>query len=78
MSYLDQQTGAVLICPHCQHNFTSDEMCEFATEEGTFLYDLAHREDVESMECPVCDKSFWVRGGWHPTFTTAFAEEELG
>ena len=28
-------------------------------------------------ECPVCDKEFWVQGGWTPKFSTAIAEELL-
>jgi uncharacterized protein with PIN domain len=41
------------------------------------LFSLAHNEERAAIECPVCDKEYWVQGGWKPHYTSAFAEEEL-
>lgn len=64
-------------CPHCDHQFTLDEMAFVTCETYSCLFDIAHNEDTAVIECPVCDKEFWVKGGWQPEFTTAFAEEEF-
>ena len=59
-------------CPHCGHEMTEEEMdCE------ANLFALAHNEERAVIECPVCDKQYWVQGGWKPQYTSAFAEEEL-
>lgn len=41
------------------------------------LYDLAHNEGCTTANCPSCDLTFWVQGGYSPHFSTAFAEELL-
>jgi uncharacterized Zn-finger protein len=60
-------------CPHCDHEYTSDEMNECQTD----LWALAPREETTDLECPACDKTFFVKGSYRPQYTTAFAEEEL-
>jgi len=60
-------------CPHCDHEYTADEMNECQTD----LWALAPREETADLECPVCDKTFFVKGSYRPQYTTAFAEEEL-
>lgn len=62
-----------LICPHCDHEFTSDEMNSFDVD----LWALAPAEERECIECPVCDAEFWVAGTYKPLYTTALAEEDL-
>ena len=61
------------ICPHCGHAYTYDEMVDCPAN----IYDIAHREDTACIECPACDKEFWVQGSWTPKFSTAVAEELL-
>lgn len=61
-------------CPHCDHEYTPDEMSECRTAD---LWALAPREEVAALKCPVCDLEFWVKGSYRPQYTTAFAEEQL-
>ena len=63
----------LLPAPHCDHEYTSDEMNECQTD----LWALAPREETTDLECPACDKTFFVKGSYRPQYTTAFAEEEL-
>lgn len=63
----------VVTCPHCDHEYTSDEMNECHTD----LWALAPNENTVDVQCPVCDLSFWVKGSYRPEYTTAFAEEML-
>lgn len=62
-----------IICPHCQHELDTDEM--LALDFDAFA--LAPAEGCEAMTCPVCDREFWVQGGYIPDYTTAVAEELL-
>lgn len=66
-----------VVCPHCDHRFTLDEMVSVDTVDCGFLYELAHKEEIGAIKCPVCDQEFWVKGGWNPEFYTSFSEEEL-
>ena len=61
------------VCPHCGHVYTHDEMVDCEVD----IYGIAQSEDTDVIECPVCDKEFWVKGGWTPKFSTAIAEELL-
>lgn len=60
-------------CPHCDYEYGHDEMNECQAD----LWALAPLEETTNLECPVCDKSFVVKGGYRPHYTTAFAEEEF-
>ena len=60
-------------CPHCGHAMTYDEMIAASVD----LFGLVPREESEAIECPVCDKEFWVKGGYNPHYTSAFSYEEL-
>lgn len=62
------------VCPHCGHAFTTDDMLDAGDVD---LFALAPREDREAITCPSCDKEFWVKGGYEPHYTSAFAEEDL-
>lgn len=64
---------SAVTCPHCDHEYTSDEMNECQTD----LWALAPREEIVDLECPVCDKEFFVKGGYRPEYTTVIAEELL-
>jgi uncharacterized protein with PIN domain len=41
------------------------------------LFELAVNEDRAVIECPGCDKQYWVHGGYTPHYTSAFSEDEL-
>lgn len=60
-------------CPHCNHELTADEM----TEADTDLFALAPTEETAAITCPICDKDYWVKGGYTPHYTSAFVEEEF-
>lgn len=60
-------------CPHCGHELSHDEMHDATVD----LYALAPDEGRECIECPVCDKEYWVQGGYVPHYTSAAAEELL-
>ena len=63
-----------VICPHCDHQYTADEMNEESTVD---LWALAPNEEIADLQCPVCDLNFWVKGTYTPLYSTAFAEEML-
>lgn len=63
----------VVTCPHCDHEFTSDEM----NESDVDLWALAPNEETTPLQCPACDSDFFVKGGYKPLYSTAFAEELL-
>ena len=62
-------------CPHCGYALNDDDMgsgfCEIS------LWNMAPQEDTATVTCPQCDKEYWVRGGYRPHYTSAFAEELL-
>ncbi len=62
-----------VICPHCDHEYTSDDMLECKTD----LYGLAPAEESAEIQCPVCDRTFAVKGGYRPQYTTAIVPELL-
>lgn len=66
-------------CPHCDHAFTYDEMLDDkgAPNGETDLFSLAPMEERRAVECPVCDREFWLEGSYEPRYTSAFAEEDL-
>lgn len=55
----------------------SDEMCYGKPTCDADLFALAPSEDRAVIECPACDKQYWVQGGYRPQYTSAFAEEDL-
>jgi len=61
------------ICPHCDFEFGADEMLN----AGVDLYALAPNEEEADIICPYCDQNFVVKGGYIPTYTTAFSHEEI-
>ena len=65
--------ASVVKCPHCDHEYTADEMNACQTD----LWALAPSEGVTDLECPVCDQTFFVKGSYQPRYTTTFAEELL-
>ncbi len=64
-------------CPHCGHEMDTDEMLYGAPTCSEDLFSLAPEEGKTTIECPRCDKEYWVQGGYQPHYTSAFAEEEL-
>lgn len=62
------------VCPHCGYMIDELDMPDIADFD---IYALAPEEDTNVIECPQCDKEYWVRGGYNPHYTTAFAEEQL-
>lgn len=66
------------VCPHCGYTLDHDDMCDAPTGScQQNLFDIAPAEETTATECPICDSEFWVKGGYRPHYTTAFAEEEL-
>lgn len=63
------------VCPHCFHAFDADDMNSGFSEDD--LWALAPQEGRTSATCPQCDQVFWIQGSYKPTYTTAFAEEDL-
>lgn len=64
-------------CPHCGHEMDSDEMSYGKPTCDEDLFALAPNEGRAVIECPACDKQYWVQGGYTPMYTCAFAEEDL-
>lgn len=64
-------------CPHCGHMMDADEMSYGRPTCDTDLWALAPGEDRAVIECPACDKQYWVQGGYQPHYTSAFSEEDL-
>ena len=64
-------------CPHCGHELDVDEMGYGASVCENDLWALAPNEGRSVVVCPVCDKQYWVQGGYQPHYTSAFSEEDL-
>lgn len=62
-------------CPGCGYALSDDDMNSGFGDDD--LWSLAPDEGRTSVDCPNCDNSYWVQGGYRPTYTSAFAEEEL-
>lgn len=60
-------------CPHCGHEMDHDEMSGHDAD----LYAAAPNEERVAVQCPRCDQEYWIQGGYKPTYTSAFSEEEL-
>lgn len=60
-------------CPHCNHEFDDDDMNDSTID----LWAIAPSEESAVIQCPACDFDFWVKGGYRPQYSTAFAEEEF-
>ncbi len=62
-------------CPGCGYALDDDDMqSNFADGD---LFAIAPREERASVTCPQCNSAYWVQGGYEPTYTSAFTEEEL-
>lgn len=62
-------------CPHCGYALDSDDMnSDFSDDD---LWSLAPDEGRTSVQCPQCDNSYWVQGGYKPHYTSACSDEEL-
>ena len=75
MSELQTFCTAMPVCPHCGHKFDHDNMM---AQDGD-LYALAPDEGMAEIKCPnaICEKSFWVQGGYIPYYTSAVSEDDL-
>lgn len=60
-------------CPHCGHTMTDDEMLQ---DPGD-LYRLPWLEGAGSTDCPKCQKTYYVQGGYIPHYTSVKTEVEL-
>ncbi len=67
-------TSRAPTCPHCGHEMSTDEMLD-STEADLFA--IAPDEQNAQIECPRCDKTYWVKGGYIPTYTSAIDEDDL-
>jgi len=63
------------VCPHCGHEFDSDDMNESSQD----LWALAPDEGRAEVTCPdiLCEKTFHIQGGYRPQYTTAIDEDDL-
>ena len=66
--------NAPIKCPHCEYELNEDDFQESEID----LWALAPREKEAEINCPSCDKSFIVKGGYLPTYETAKTWDEIG
>jgi hypothetical protein len=69
-------------CPHCGHAITDDEMSGnryTPGDDGDDLWGLAPKEERTKVVCPaaLCRRSYYVRGGYTPKYTSAINEDDL-
>jgi predicted RNA-binding Zn-ribbon protein involved in translation (DUF1610 family) len=62
-------------CPGCGYVLDSDDMNSGFSDDDLFA--LAPNEERTSVKCPQCDTSYWVQGGYKPTYTSSFNEDDL-
>ena len=62
-------------CPSCGYALDDNDMNSDFSEDDLFA--LAPNEGRTVVTCPQCDHGYWVQGGYAPTYTSAFSEEEL-
>jgi len=70
------------VCPHCGHEMTDDEMSGnryVEGDDGDDLWALAPQEGRTKVVCPnvLCEKPYFMRGGYTPKYTTAINEDDL-
>jgi hypothetical protein len=80
--FYDHYKQPHIICPHCRHEMTDDEMGANRYEEGSDgddLWALVPEERRTKVVCPsvFCGKPYFVQGGYTPTYTTAATEDEI-
>ncbi|MBN3822313.1 hypothetical protein G3O00_01600 [Burkholderia sp. Ac-20384] len=71
-----------IVCPHCGHAMTDDEMCSNSYldgSDGDDLYGIAPNEERTHVVCPsaLCGKGYYVQGHYLPQYTTAIDEDDL-
>lgn len=49
---------ANLSCPNCNHHFDADDMLHLPID----IWQLAKDEEDTQINCPSCNKDFWVIG----------------
>ena len=69
-------------CPQCGHEMTDDEMSSnqyVDGDDGDDLWALAPEEGRTKVVCPsvLCEKPYYVQGGYRPQYTSAISEDEL-
>lgn len=62
-------------CPHCGYALDEEDM--FSNFSKSDLFDLPSSEEQAEVNCPQCDMSYWVQGGYRPHYTSAFDKEML-
>lgn len=64
-------------CPHCAHEMSDDEMRKHRGEMS--LFELVRIEGTAGVTCPSpsCGKTYWVRCGYRPHYTSAMTEDDL-
>jgi uncharacterized protein with PIN domain len=62
-------------CPHCAHEMRNDEMRAC----GKNLFALAVDASRTEVTCPspTCGKTYWLKGGYRPHYTSGVTEEDL-
>jgi uncharacterized protein with PIN domain len=73
MSEFETQMQPMPTCPHCGYALDSDDM----HSQDADLWAAAPKESREIVKCPQCDNEYWIQGGYIPSYTSAFSEEEL-
>lgn len=65
-------------CPHCGYAMNYDDMHALHAEDyEADIWILPTKEERTVVACPICDKEYWVQGGYAPQYTSAFSEEDL-
>ncbi|WP_066338442.1 hypothetical protein [Azohydromonas lata] len=66
-------------CPHCAHEISLGEVLALKREGGADLFALARNEGIAEIACssPSCGKTYWLKGGYLPHYTSAMTEDEL-
>jgi DNA-directed RNA polymerase subunit RPC12/RpoP len=60
-------------CPHCNHKYTDDDMYKSKTD----LWAICPKEELIEEECVLCGETFWIQGGYKPTYEIYKTEEEV-
>jgi hypothetical protein len=66
-------------CPHCAHEMDAHEMLAPMHQGKPDLFTLAMNEGRAEVTCPSssCGKTYWVKGGYRPHYTSAMTEDDL-
>lgn len=62
-----------IVCPHCGHEYTTEDM----ESADSCMWAICPNEETAKEVCGACDKTFFIQGGYVPTYDVFKTQDEL-